>query len=767
MQSRTSFFDSRIYRNALSRFWLIGLGCALLWAFTIFSGMGRSSYYMEESASVQLLRVGVRGGAVICMLTAAVVAAAVYGWMFSTAGTAFTAALPLRRETVFVSDMAAGFTLLEGGILAAAAAVGVLGGLRGAAMGDVMRFLALVTLLNLFYFGFASVCACLTGHIVILPAVYIVLLYAAVALESSLRALAQFLIFGLVGSAWKLTALSPAYHLRMYADNLIETDWQSLMESGSLYGAQKVSLIRFTGWPLVLGYAAAGIVFAVLAAALVRRRPMESAGSVVAVPLLKKLFPWCAALAGALTMGLMSLEMVFRTNDYLSVSGSFHQVCALLGFMVLGVFLGWFGAQGLLRRTPRVFDRSWGGFAAVCAIIAGLVLCCEADVFRVERAEVDLSRVGYVEIYDTVASEVGEVRFSQPENLAAALALQKKIVANKDVYEGARSTGYYGNNALSFLWYDKNGDLLQSRLYESPGGATAWSSFGDAWVSDGNGWVSDGSVPAGSRNPALRDLEDLLNTPEAMDQRLRAAHVPASASTVTGGYYYRMEQFMTVENFELTAWDAWEVYSQCILPDAADGAIGRVQLCPAYDGADRGNMAALGLNLTRGYGDNIQYDYLHFRLTPQAERTCAWLAERGIYVPGWVPAEPEPPAETVYDMPLEGLAGLLENVKNHYDPDASGTLVSMRWARSLLEWYTGGGEDVFFTYEDAKLYARTYPADGDALPQKLERLRSAGLQMVSGGTGLVRDRGGARWTEDTVNDLFDALRAGLNAGSAS
>ena len=44
MQSRTSFFDSRIYRNALSRFWLIGLGCALLWAFTIFSGMGRSRY---------------------------------------------------------------------------------------------------------------------------------------------------------------------------------------------------------------------------------------------------------------------------------------------------------------------------------------------------------------------------------------------------------------------------------------------------------------------------------------------------------------------------------------------------------------------------------------------------------------------------------------------------------------------------------------------------------------------------------------------------
>ncbi len=790
MQSRTSFFDSRIYRNVLSRFWLIGLGCALLWAFTIFSGMGRSSYYMEEETAIQLLRVGVRGGAVICMLTCAVVAAAVYGWMFSTGSTAFTAALPLRRETVFVSDMAAGFTLLEGGTLAAVAAVGLLGGLRGAAMGDVLRFLAVVSLLNLFFFGFASVCACLTGSIVILPAVYAVLLYAAVALESSLRALAQFLIFGLTGSGWKLTALSPAYHLRLYSENLILTRWDAIYQNGGWNGGQRVTLAGFSGWPLLAGYAAAGIVFAALAAALVRRRPMESAGSVVAVPFLKKLFPWCAALAGALTMGLMSLEMVFRATEYLSVSGSFHQVCALLGFMVLGAFLGWFGAQGLLRRTHRVFDRSWGGFAAVCAVIAGLVLCCEADVFRVERAEVDLSRVGYVELYDTLASEAGTVKLSEPEDLAAALALQKKIVANKSVYENAGATGYYSNNALSFLWYDKDGNLLQSRLYESPGGATAWASCGDAYVwgeyvsaadayvsgadayaSGGDAlalWVTYGNaVPSGSRNPALRDLEDLLNAPEAIEQRLRSSYIPVSASSVASSYYYRMEQYMTVENYDLPAWEAWEVYSQCILPDAADGNIGRIQLCPVYDGGERGNMCALGITLNRGYGDNIQYDYLQFRITPEAERTCAWLAERDIYVPGYAAARPEPPAETVYDMPLEGLAALLDNVKNNYDPDASGRLVSMRWARSLLEWYTNGGEDVFFTYEDAKTYARTWSADGDVLPQKLERLRSAGLQLVSGGTGLVRDRGGARWTEDTVNDLFDALRAGLNAGSAS
>ena len=799
MQSRTSFFDSRIYRNVLSRFWLLGLGCALLWVFTIFSGMDVNNIYYNETAGVQLLRSGVRGGAMLCMFTGAAVAAAVYGWMFFTGSTAFTTALPVRREAVFGSDMAAGFTLLEGGCIAATAAVGILGGLNGAAAADVFRFLGVVTLLNIFYFGFASVCACLTGNILILPAVYAVLLYAAVALEASLRALAHFLIFGLTGSGWKLTALSPSYHLRLYADNMILTDWQTLVGNGGWYGVQRVTLVSFTGWPLLLGYAAAGLVFAGLAVVLVRRRTMESAGAVVAIPSLRKIFPWGAALAGALTMGLMALKVVFNSAEYLSRSGSFHQVCALLGFMLLGVFLGWFGAQGLLRRTPRVFDRSWGGFALACAVTAALVLGCEADLLGVERAQVDLSKVGYVEIFDSYAAEAGNIRFREPENLAAALALQKKIVANKSVYENAKSAGYYGNGALSINWYDKEGSLLQSRMYAAPGGAAAWASCGDAYVfyaSDGNAYasngdayasygdayasygdayasfgdawtvyVSDGTVPCGSGNPALPDLQDLMNTPEAIAQRLKPMSVPASAGTTYGGYYYRMSEYVTLENCEFSSWEAWELYSQCVLPDAADGNLGWVQICPAKSTYDRAK-ACLGITFSQGYGDNATFDGVSLLITPAAERTCAWLAERGLYIPGWEPPQSQTPAETEYAAPPEGLAALLENVKLNFDPDAAGTVVAMRWTRSLLEWYDRSGEDVFAVYEDAKAYAWMYSTDGDTLPRKLDRLRTAGLQLVSGSLGLVRDRsGGSRWSEDTVNDLFDAIRAGLAVGS--
>ena len=55
--------------------------------------------------------------------------------------------------------------------------------------------------------------ASMTGSVVILPALYMILLYAAVALESSLRSLAQFLIFGLTGSSRVETALNSGNHV--------------------------------------------------------------------------------------------------------------------------------------------------------------------------------------------------------------------------------------------------------------------------------------------------------------------------------------------------------------------------------------------------------------------------------------------------------------------------------------------------------------------------------------------------------------------------
>ena len=788
MRSKRSFFDARIYKNTLSRLWPGGLVCAAAWVYVLIRDVGRQNliYVSPEDRTVLLLRQILTSGSFVCLSASVVTAAAVYFWLFSTRSTAFYTSLPLRRETVFLSDMAAGFTVLEAAAVLGLLFTALLGGLGGAGASGILRWFAAATLLHILYFGLASLCAALTGNVFILPVVYAVLLYAAVALESSLRTIAQYLVFGLTGSSWKLTALSPAYHLRVSQYLLIQTDWAETVYNETT-GPHMAALVRFDAWPLLIGYAAAGLVFAVLAAVLIRRRPMESAGETVAVPFLKKLFPWCAALAGALTLGLLALKSVFGFTGYLAPTGSLPRVLTLLVCMLLGAFLGWFGAHGLLRRSLRVFDRGWKGFGIVCAVIAALVLGTEFDLWGVERAVPDADEVAFVRIWDTYASS-GETVFSQPENIEAAIRLQEKIVENKTVFESAvpaNSTDYYPYSALEITYVGRDGGVLLSRRYVAPNGPMCWASNGDfygtyasdgdayeAYASPGSPWASGGSAaPWGSANPALQDLQDLLNTPEGIEQRVRPAGVEPKPSTVVYGGAWRSDGYMNMEEITLDRAEAWEIYASCILPDAADGNIGLVRLCPAEKTGRYGERIYLWINFSSGYGNDSVDGYVSLNVTERAERTSAWLEEHGITVPwlerAYIPEE-EPPAETTYDVePLEGLAALLENLRTEYSAEDAGTVVSARWARSMLEWYSGVGEDPFRVYDDARNYGFAYGSGGEEMIGKLERLRAAGLQAVSGSAVLVRDRGAwENWDMDTVDLFFDAVRAGLAAAAS-
>ena len=774
MRSKISFFDARIYKNTLSRFWLGGIGYAAVWAYLLFRDVPRESWWygLPEERAVHLLRMCLNSGSIACLAASAVTAAAVYSWLFGARSAAFFSALPLRRETIFLSDMAAGFTLLELSAAAGLAFTALLGGLSGVAANGILTWLGAVTLLHVLYFGLASLCAAMTGNVLILPALYMILLYAAVALESSLRSLAQFLIFGLTGSSWKLTALSPAYHLRVSAESLIRTDWEQLLRSGDMI-TRPAALVRFAGWPLLTGYALAGLVCAVTAAVLIRRRPMESAGETVAVPFLKRLFPWCASLAGALTMGLLALKLVFGFTGYLSPTGSLPRVLTLLLCMLLGAFLGWFGANGLLRRRIRVFDRGWGGFAAVCAVICLLTLGTEFDLWGVERSVPDADRVGSVRIWDTYAS-YAEAEFSQPENIEAAIRLHRKIIDNKKLFETAagKSWDYNPSSALEITYYDPDGQLLLTRSYVAPTGEMSWASGGDAYLADGTGTVNsigvvvtDGTAPGGSANPALPDLQDLLNTPEGIAQRVAPRNMEAKPTNLLNAGVSRTEAYMLTEQFSLDRAEAWELYASCVLPDAADGNIGMAQLAPTVEPETRGDLIQLWFTFSDGRDELSWEGYINLTVTERAERTAQWLMDHGLTVPWLVRDLPEvPPAETVVDVdPPEGLAALLENLRTAYDAEAAGTVVSARWARNMLEWYTGSGEDPFRVYEDAKVYGWQYGSDGE-LVSKLERLRAAGLQLVSGQLSLIRDRGAwENWDENTVNSFFDAVRAGLAA----
>ncbi|MBQ3275835.1 MAG: hypothetical protein IJH47_02100 [Oscillospiraceae bacterium] len=633
MLSRTSFFDGTIYKNALRRRWLLGLGYAAALTFRLMTraniGMDlyryANMYYPERIESI--IQEGLTS--VLPMLFAVAMVMAAVGWLYRSRSCAFAASLPLKRQAVFCSDLLGGLTLLLAAPVAAAGLTALLEGTGyGTGMG-LLWWLGVTELMTVAYYGFAAFCAVLTGHWLALPALYFILLYAAAALEASVRRILQFLIFGLGNQRWILSFLSPAYYLKNRAYAFIETwtDWQN--------GIPVDWRVTFHGWPTVIAYAAAGLLFGLAAVLLLRRRRMECAGDVAAEPWLRPVFRIGAAVAASLSVGLLTLQTVFGYSGYSTAAASFSRSMILLLMMLIGAFLGWFCAEMLLRKTVKVFDRSWAGFGILAAVIGALVLGFELDVFGVERAVPDLARVDHAEV-SCYSSNVYLTTFSQPENIAAVEELHRHVAASKRIFERENRTSFSGGT-LEITYYDQNG-VVMTRTWTAPGGALAWASRGNAWES--GIWASDGNGVWGTQNPALKELEDLMNTAEARAQR----NVPTQGlelNALTANFGSIVLRESTLDGYsnyttirELAPDEIADLTCNALLPDLRDTTMGYAKLMP--EGQITYPVGNVSFYVSFGsFGENGIEDlwwYLDTTVTPDAARTIAWLEKHGIHM---------------------------------------------------------------------------------------------------------------------------------------
>ena len=751
MRSKSAFFEKIVYRSVLARHWYIAPAYAIVMTYRLMTYLSRGNWQLYSgSGLVALLRTTLGQCTVICAGASVLTAMLIFRWLFNTRHAAFVCALPIRREAVFLSQAAAGFTLLSAGNLLSIVFAAVMVVKGGIGFIGFLYWIAVMTLLTVSFFGFASFCSLLTGSLLILPALFTVLLYSAVALEASARLTAQFLVFGLTGQRWIFTFFSPVYNLRTFSDNLVETQWVF-----DEFGQGGETLVAFHAWGPLLVYALAGVVFFALAVTLLRRRKMESAGSVVAVDWLRGAFCVGAALAGAFTLGYFTIRLVFGYSGYIAVGGTFPRAMLLMAVMILGAFLGWFGARGLMHKSIRVFNGGWRGFAVFAALLCVFVLGLETDVLGIERHTPLPEDVGHVTVFSTYGSmDVVELR--EEENIEAAIELQKSIVGHKALFERTPIYGFNWSGVLEIGYYDHEGRLLFNRAYAAPNGVMAWSSAGNARTTDGNAW--------GSENPDLPALEKLVNCREAIDQRLSLHEFTPSAYTAANGYAYILTEGVNTFNLDLDNAEVWELYHDCLLPDAQDSSLGEARLLPTADRDEPRKMVNVNLFFTdRGPTENdLRYDNISVIVPADASRTRAWLTEHGMpLAEEQSEPAPEQPVTSTYELPaLEGLSAVLERIYLEYDPTSAGTVVSVRWARSILEWYAQSGCDSAAAREQAALFARRYVIT-EGFQGSLNRLRAAGEQLVTGRLGLVRDYRANDMDVTAVSELFTAISAGL------
>ena len=604
MPSERTFFNKAIYKRALSRFWLIGAAYAAVLCFlTLMCGryFNFDTKEIAEYVSYSILSNLTRREIVAAAVAAVVMAIAVHGWMFRKTSAAYIAALPVTREALLISSLLAGLTLLIlPCIIAMLVSLLLYGGAGPLWTPYLLCSAAAVVLMNIAFFGLASFCTVFTGNAAVLPALYVIALYGFVGIEVVIRYITEFLLFGVRGgTGWELAILSPLYY---FFNNYV--------------GSYSYAL------PLTAVYAAAGVILAGLAVIFFRHRRMEAAGETVAVPVLRPIFRWGLAAVGALGMALLILKTVFNVGSYAAGNdGTPARVAILLLAMLFGAAVGWFGADALMRKTLRVFDRHWKGLGVFCALLCVLVIGGKLDVFGVERYQPDVDEIGYAAVNGW--GEYIPTRIMQPENIEKLLSLQKDIIANKKAYENQNGIDTF---PLTIEYYGTDGKLLARRVYIYAADKYA------PYVTGGNynvGFLTEND--AISRN--VRQYEELLNSRELMEERALFPCDRSETAVFSASIQWYVSNSPTQLGLTLTAEEFWELYDTCIVPDLRDGNIGGTKIIQDeefYQALEPIYITATGVH-TNSNGEYV-YNYYTVRPLAVSARTNAWLRSHGVTV---------------------------------------------------------------------------------------------------------------------------------------
>ena len=268
MKSRTSCSEMSLFRRCLQRYWPFWLGMAavmvLFYVLPLANMLSDPSRPQVASGNLGPVQIFVYGHMDTCLLYALlfglIAAMLVFEHTYSTKLTGLFASLPVKRGRIFAQHWLAGAVmLLSTGLLIALALLAVEAVYGAADLPSALTFLAVWSMESLTFYGLAAFCVMLTGHVLVIPALYLLLNFAGSALNMMLGGLVTSYSYGVMGGAngldW-LHTLSPVVRL--------------MTECGQGFGPNGEST-GFIGWGWVIGYFIVGLAFTAIAQAPERR----------------------------------------------------------------------------------------------------------------------------------------------------------------------------------------------------------------------------------------------------------------------------------------------------------------------------------------------------------------------------------------------------------------------------------------------------------------------------------------------------------------
>lgn len=400
MRSATSFFDKTLFRSQLKHTWPLWLGYTALWLFLVpvmlFSEL--SAYqggYSAADASYLLLNTGVRGGIFISFFFGLFFAMLAFSHLTQSRATNGFHALPVRRETIFLTAYLTGLfcqlsTILVTFLLGAAVSAPLhlsFWSVTGAAMGSAM-------LEAVFFYSFAVLCMMMTGQILAAPVFYFVGNILVPGMEYLLRNFAGNFLYGYSGHTdVALGFLSPP--LYMYP----EVDVASIETCES-----------------------------------------EMTGSTVAFPWATPIFKYGVAFCTAVALGQFLYYFLFGQYR----SGGNDSLPGMILCMAAAGLVGYFVAEMLIKKSFRVFRAGAKGAAIVALALVLLGVAMSFDLTGYEKHVPDESEIESV--YYTF-SGMTNVTTDDADTIRRLTAAHQAIVKNRN--EQARIADAWDADTLS------------------------------------------------------------------------------------------------------------------------------------------------------------------------------------------------------------------------------------------------------------------------------------------------------------------------------
>ncbi len=545
MRSVTSYFNKAIFLNNLKRFWPLWTIYNIIWVISLpISLPGVMSRYVgSSSVGRYILQLGVVEGTIMSFAFGIISAWTLFSYLYTAKSTGAFHTLPIRREGLFLSSFLAGLAwlLLSNLFIFVLSVLSQLmfGSLE---IGYLLQWLGIVSLQCVFFFGFGSFCAMLTGQGFGLVVICGILNFAVVIIEAITRYCISLFCYGISSvSSPTLAVLSPAYWLIAKSRTVRNTI------------APDVYSYSFSGWTTLIIYCVAGLLFAAAAILIYKRRKSENASEFIAVGALRPVFKYFFAFIGSLVLGALFYSIIFQISSY-ERTGS---ALPMLSCMIIGGFLGYYITAMLLSKSFRVFKKTTLGFLIYTVALIAFVMAFEYDVFGIERytpapgsvASLNINTNGDSLTYDeeAVIQRITEAH----KSLAANKAAHESFLGQHRSPLDSPETSYPNVASINIRYSLKNGKTVYRRytLYTA----------------------SDYD------RKNITEFETVLNSPDAKaDSNSEILSIsPDSVTTIEVRYIDKSGESKT--DF-LVKSKAEEFLVNCVQADIRSGKFGRVSL---------------------------------------------------------------------------------------------------------------------------------------------------------------------------------------------